>query len=227
MGPYDPRDARDIEVKAYYQWVPFMLFLQSIMFYIPHVIYKNFEGGKIRVRTEVREGARRKLAHLRNICSANILCADLESAEAWHRLWPWQVAPSKLFQNKGILQWLSVIVLYNEFNSATSGNYYFVQKILEGLHHWIEMGGKDKENTWDKREEAEDRLARYIVETKGSHVSWAYGVMLAQFLYLVNVVGQIFFTDCFLGWEFTKYGVRALSFIEADVSAQKILRPIP
>ena len=49
--------------------------------------------------------------------------------------------------------------------------------------------------------------------------------MLAQFLYLVNVVGQIFFTDCFLGWEFTKYGVRALSFIEADVSALKTHLP--
>ena len=71
MGPYDPRDARDIEVKAYYQWVPFMLFLQSIMFYIPHVIYKSFEGGKIKVRrTEVGEGgARRKPVQLCNICS--------------------------------------------------------------------------------------------------------------------------------------------------------------
>ena len=27
-----------------------MLFLQSIMFYLPHVIYKSFEGGKIKVR---------------------------------------------------------------------------------------------------------------------------------------------------------------------------------
>ena len=71
VGPYDPRDARDIEVKAYYQWVPFMLFLQSIMFYIPHVIYKSFEGGKIKVRrTELRgRGARRKPVQLRNICS--------------------------------------------------------------------------------------------------------------------------------------------------------------
>ena len=70
----------------------------------------------------------------------------------------------------------------------------------------------------DDREGAQDELAKYVVETKGSHVSWAYSTLFAQFIYLVNVVGQIFFTDCFLGWEFTKYGVRALSFIEADVS---------
>ena len=37
-------------MKAYYQWVPFMLFLQSIMFYLPHIIYKSVEGGKIKVR---------------------------------------------------------------------------------------------------------------------------------------------------------------------------------
>ena len=40
-------------MKAYYQWVPFMLFLQSIMFYLPHIIYKGVEGGKIKVRREI------------------------------------------------------------------------------------------------------------------------------------------------------------------------------
>ena len=85
-----------------------------------------------------------------------------------------------------------------------------MQTILGGLHNWILRT--------DDREGAQDELAKYVVETKGSHVSWAYSTLFAQFIYLVNVVGQIFFTDCFLGWEFTKYGVRALSFIEADVS---------
>ena len=42
-------------MKAYYQWVPFMLFLQSIMFYLPHIIYKSVEGGKIKVMAMVTE----------------------------------------------------------------------------------------------------------------------------------------------------------------------------
>merc|ERR1712203_507099 len=42
------------------------------------------------------------------------------------------------------------------------------------------------------------------------------GCIGAQFLYLVNVVGQIFFVDCFLGWEFTKYGMAAAAFSELD-----------
>ena len=48
VGPYDSRDKGNINNKAYYQWVPFMLFLQGCMFYIPHLIFKNFEDGKIK-----------------------------------------------------------------------------------------------------------------------------------------------------------------------------------
>ena len=48
VGPYDSRDKENINVKAYYQWVPFMLFLQGVMFYVPHIIFKTFEGGKVK-----------------------------------------------------------------------------------------------------------------------------------------------------------------------------------
>ena len=55
VGPYNAGRRRngkpivEVEVKAYYQWVPFMLFLQAVMFYIPHIIYKAAEGGKLKV----------------------------------------------------------------------------------------------------------------------------------------------------------------------------------
>ena len=75
----------------------------------------------------------------------------------------------------------------------------------------------------DERESKEDCLADYIVQTKGYHCEWALQCLGAQFIYLVNVVGQIFFTDCFLGWEFSKYGVSAASFTELDVSSYKHL----
>ena len=35
---------------AYYQWVPFLLALQGIMFYFPHWLWKQLEGGRMRVR---------------------------------------------------------------------------------------------------------------------------------------------------------------------------------
>lgn len=37
----------EIKYHSYYQWVPFMLFFQAIMFYFPHWLWKNWEGGKM------------------------------------------------------------------------------------------------------------------------------------------------------------------------------------
>ena len=36
-----------MEYKAYYQWVPFVLFLQACFFYLPHMLLKLVEGGKV------------------------------------------------------------------------------------------------------------------------------------------------------------------------------------
>ncbi len=48
VGPYVPHQD-EVEVKAYYQWVPFVLFLQAVLFYIPHIVYKQAEKGKLKV----------------------------------------------------------------------------------------------------------------------------------------------------------------------------------
>ena len=69
----------------------------------------------------------------------------------------------------------------------------------------------------EERYSKEDVLADYIVGTKGTHCEWTLKCLGAQFLYLVHVIGQIFFTDCFLGWEFSKYGFSAATFTELDV----------
>ena len=52
VGPYNPLKD-DIEIKAYYQWVPFVLFLQGLMFYMPHLIYKSAEEGKVLRNSQV------------------------------------------------------------------------------------------------------------------------------------------------------------------------------
>lgn len=41
---------------SYYQWVPFCLFFQGILFYIPHWIWKNWEEGRMRMITEGLRG---------------------------------------------------------------------------------------------------------------------------------------------------------------------------
>lgn len=56
---------------AYYQWVPFMLFLQGVMFYIPHYLWKTFEDKKmdkitsgLRGKTFNTDGRREGCEHL-------------------------------------------------------------------------------------------------------------------------------------------------------------------
>ena len=70
----------------------------------------------------------------------------------------------------------------------------------------------------DERHSKEEELATYIVETRGTHCEWSLQLFFTSVLYLINVIGQIFFTDCFLGFEFAKYGVSTASFLEEEVS---------
>lgn len=45
-----------IRFHSYYQWVQFMLFFQAITFYVPHWIWKMWEGGKICMITKDMRG---------------------------------------------------------------------------------------------------------------------------------------------------------------------------
>ncbi|XP_031345087.1 innexin inx3 [Photinus pyralis] len=42
---------------SYYQWVPFVLFFQGVLFYLPHWVWKNWEEGKVRMISEGMRGA--------------------------------------------------------------------------------------------------------------------------------------------------------------------------
>lgn len=68
----------------------------------------------------------------------------------------------------------------------------------------------------ETRDEGIGTLAKYIVDTLGENNGWSVRTFLGHLLYLVNVIGQIFFTDCFLGYEFSTYGVSAASFVETE-----------
>jgi hypothetical protein len=55
VGPaYEGQGERRIH--SYYQWVPFVLFFQGILFYLPHWIWKNQEDGQVRSMTDGSRG---------------------------------------------------------------------------------------------------------------------------------------------------------------------------
>lgn len=60
------------------------------------------------------------------------------------------------------------------------------------------------------------QLVEYISASMGSHKLYAACYIFCEMLNFVNIVGQIYLTDRFLGYEFSNYGVRVLQFIQMD-----------
>uniref|UniRef100_A0A1B6GUF3 Innexin n=1 Tax=Cuerna arida TaxID=1464854 RepID=A0A1B6GUF3_9HEMI len=115
---------------SYYQWVPFMLFFQGVLFYVPHWVWKSWEEGKIRMITEGIRGA--------------------------------IVGP---------------------------------------------------------KEDRRDRLARlvqYFIDTLHMHNVYASGYFICETLNFINVIGNMFFIDAFLGGTFFTYGTEVIKFSQQD-----------
>ncbi|CAG0917117.1 unnamed protein product [Notodromas monacha] len=125
-GEYELADTVE---HAYYQWVPFVLFLQAIMFYFPHYLWKSLEGG--RVRSVVVSG-----------CSRSV---------------------------------------------------------------------KDEERAGKRQ-----ILTRYMANHLRRHDAWFYQFVFCEMLNLINVIGNIFFTDKFLGYEFSNFGMEVAQFVDRD-----------
>ncbi|XP_078050950.1 innexin 3 [Augochlora pura] len=119
-------DVGEKRYHSYYQWVPFMLFFQGILFYIPHWIWKQWEEGKVRMISEGMRGA--------------------------------------MVDNQ------------------------------------------------QERKAKSQRLVKYIAETMHYHNTYAAGYFFCEALNFVNVVGNIFFVDTFLGGAFLSYGTDVLKF---------------
>jgi len=60
-----------------------------------------------------------------------------------------------------------------------------------------------------------DYMRQRMKETT-EHRAWAGKFFFCEVLNFVNVIGQIYFTDTFLGGEFRRYGSEVLSFVDMD-----------
>ncbi|XP_069172633.1 innexin inx2-like [Procambarus clarkii] len=66
----------------------------------------------------------------------------------------------------------------------------------------------------DRRRERTKFVIEYFDHYFHHHNVYAYQFFLCELLNFVNVVGQMYFTDKFLGFGFAKYGPRVLSYIQ-------------
>jgi len=68
----------------------------------------------------------------------------------------------------------------------------------------------------DQKEDRKKVLVEYFVEDRGVHDMYALKFFFCEFLNLINVIGQLFFMDFFLGGEFSTYGAEVLSMTNLD-----------
>ena len=68
----------------------------------------------------------------------------------------------------------------------------------------------------DQKEDRKKVLVEYFVEDRGVHDMYALKFFFCEFLNLINVIGQLFFMDFFLGGEFSTYGAEVLSMTNLE-----------
>lgn len=120
----------DDQIKhQYYQWVCFVLFLQAILFYLPHYLWKTWECGRLKA-----------------------LMANLDE--------------------------------------PLVGDDVKRQRILS--------------------------LQSYFANSLNHHAFYVWRYSLCEVLNFVNIIGQMFFTNRFLGGTFLTYGTEVISFSEMD-----------
>ena len=105
-------------IHSYYQWVPFVLFLQGVLFYLPHWLWKQWEDGKVRNMTEGSRGF--------NIASAPAAVEDRKS-----RCGPLSHYIQETLDTNGRLAWsYATCELLNLVNVV--GNIFFIDRFLNG-----------------------------------------------------------------------------------------------
>jgi len=81
----------------------------------------------------------------------------------------------------------------------------------------------------DQKEDRKKVLVDYFCEDRHGHSFYAIRFFFCEVLNLINVIGQIFFMDLFLGGEFTTYGsdVIAMTDLEQEERTDPLSRVFP
>ena len=68
-------------------------------------------------------------------------------------------------------------------------------------------------------------MANYFVKHLNTHNYWAFRMVFCELLFFLNVVGNIFLMDLFLGGEFSTYGLEVANFV-GEVDPQNRIDPM-
>lgn len=68
----------------------------------------------------------------------------------------------------------------------------------------------------DVKREQKAKLVDYFSDNLHNHNFYAFRFFICELLNFINVIGQIYFTDVFLGYEFMTYGTRVIEFSEQE-----------
>ena len=59
-------------------------------------------------------------------------------------------------------------------------------------------------------------MAQYLIENLNTHNIWTMKLLISQSIYFLNILGNIYLIDLFLGGEFRTYGLQVASMMEED-----------
>ena len=68
----------------------------------------------------------------------------------------------------------------------------------------------------EAKEDRKKILVNYFTDNRNNHDFYAFRFFFCELLNFINVVGQIYFMDFFLGGEFTTYGSDVIAMSEME-----------
>lgn len=68
----------------------------------------------------------------------------------------------------------------------------------------------------EERSKKIELLVQYLLDNMGNHNMYALRYAVCELFNFVNVIGQVYFVDRFLGGEFSLYGAKVLDFLQAE-----------
>ncbi|XP_055909973.1 innexin inx7 [Eupeodes corollae] len=139
IGPYHFNE-EPIKRHAYYQWVPFILFGQALCFLVPHIMWKRWEGDRVKK-------------------------------------------------------------LIIRLKTASISRY---------VHSKFKFGNTEVPTMEETEDHIKD-IRREIITRMPLNESWGTHLMIAEWMNLINIVFQIWWTNKFLGGQFLSLGVHILS----------------